>query len=57
MTPTDEQKNEIEQTDGLQAGAVAEANAETPAAEGDAAPPAPVNPNLKWYIIHTYSGF
>jgi transcriptional antiterminator NusG len=31
-----------------------------PAAEGDAAPvPAepPRNPNMKWYIIHSYSGF
>jgi transcription termination/antitermination protein NusG len=28
---------------------------ETPAAE--AAPEAPKNPNMKWYIIHSYSGF
>jgi transcriptional antiterminator NusG len=25
--------------------------------EGPAAVPAPANPNFKWYIIHTYSGF
>lgn len=30
---------------------------EQPAAESSAAPAAPVNPNMKWYIIHTYSGF
>lgn len=44
----------------------AEAPAETPAAaapEGaeapaaEAAPEAPRNPNMKWYIIHSYSGF
>jgi len=28
-----------------------------PPAEGAAATEAPRNPNLKWYIIHTYSGF
>src|SRR5438874_9978459 len=57
MSQTDEQKNEIQPTDGMQAGAVAGAGAETSAAEAAAAPPAPVNPNMKWYIIHTYSGF
>src|SRR6185369_17391510 len=30
-------------------------NVETPAAEGASEPPR--NPNLKWYIIHSYSGF
>ena len=25
--------------------------------EGDAAAPAPVNPDLKWYVVHTYSGY
>jgi len=34
----------------------------TPAPDGAAAetpeqPPAPENPNMKWYIVHTYSGF
>ena len=33
-----------------------EASATAPAA-GDAATEAPRNPNMKWYIIHTYSGF
>ena len=28
--------------------------AETPAA--DAAPAAPVNPDLRWYVVHAYSG-
>ncbi|MDX2150102.1 MAG: transcription termination/antitermination protein NusG [Bryobacteraceae bacterium] len=30
---------------------------EQPAEEEAAAPPVDVNPNLKWFIIHTYSGF
>jgi transcription termination/antitermination protein NusG len=52
MTEIDNEKNE--QTNGVQPdadnGAVAEG------AEGAATAP-PVNPNMKWYIIHTYSGF
>ena len=28
-----------------------------PNADGTAAPEAPRNPNMKWYIIHSYSGF
>jgi transcription termination/antitermination protein NusG len=33
--------------------------AEAPPIDGEAAapPPEPQNPNMKWYIIHTYSGF
>ena len=35
--------------------------AQAPAAEGEAAAPAapqlPKNPNMRWYIVHTYSGF
>ncbi len=33
------------------------ATGEKPAAEGAAATEAPANPNMKWYIIHSYSGF
>jgi len=29
----------------------------TGSADAQATPEAPVNPNMKWYIIHTYSGF
>ena len=32
-----------------------EVSAETPAA--DAVAEAPKNPNMRWYIIHSYSGF
>src|SRR5574340_181005 len=41
-----------------------ESAAETPVETGESTPPeaagamaAPVNPNMKWYIVHTYSGF
>jgi len=56
MTETDNEKNE--QTNGVQAEATAnDANgAVAEGAEGAAAAP-PSNPNMKWYIIHTYSGF
>lgn len=37
------------------AGAGQSGTPETPAAPG--APEAPANPNMKWYIIHSYSGF
>src|SRR5512147_2772125 len=33
------------------------ATGEQPGAEGAAATEAPTNPNMKWYIIHSYSGF
>ena len=48
----DEEKNEAT------AGGVAAGAEPTPAAEG-AAPSSepPRNPNMKWYIIHSYSGF
>lgn len=53
MTDTDEQKNE--QTNGVQATAAVEA--EAPGEDTGAAAAPPSNPNMKWYIIHTYSGF
>src|SRR5437588_6249856 len=59
MTEIDnEKKDKAEQTNGVQPEAAAnDANgAVTEGAEGAAAAP-PVNPNMKWYIIHTYSGF
>ena len=41
-----------------------ESAAETPVETGESAPPEaasasamPMNPNMKWYIVHTYSGF
>ena len=46
----DEQKNE--------AAAGGEGEQHSPAAEGTTATAeAPKNPNMKWYIIHSYSGF
>jgi transcription termination/antitermination protein NusG len=33
------------------------AGGEAPAAEGSTPAEAPRNPNMKWYIIHSYSGF
>jgi transcription termination/antitermination protein NusG len=44
----EEEKNE--------AGAVGESEA-PPSAEGAPGPETPSNPNMKWYIIHSYSGF
>jgi transcription termination/antitermination protein NusG len=40
---------ELKQHEGTE-----QAQGETPAAPGT---PAPTNPNFKWYIIHSYSGF
>lgn len=31
--------------------------ADLPPTDGTATPAAPDNPNMKWYIVHTYSGF
>ena len=58
------EENSAEQEPAAQAPAAAEASAETaaqPAAAGaeaaaDGSGP-PTNPNMKWYIIHSYSGF
>jgi transcriptional antiterminator NusG len=41
-------------TPGVDEAKAPEAPAEAPAAE---APSAPVNPNLKWYAVHTFSNF
>src|SRR5437764_13799678 len=59
MTEIDnDKKDKNEESNGVQAEAAAnDANgALTEGTEG-AAPAPPVNPNMKWYIIHTYSGF
>src|SRR5438270_563365 len=57
MTEIDnEKKDKNEQTNGVQPEAAADNTAVVEGAEG-AAPAPPVNPNMKWYIIHTYSGF
>jgi transcriptional antiterminator NusG len=47
-------KNEGSTGDEQQAGGLPGAPPETPAV---LPPEVPQNPNLKWYIIHTYSGF
>ena len=53
---TEEQKEQ--QTNGVQAGAAAaEVEAPGEGAGAATAAEAPSNPNMKWYIIHTYSGF
>ena len=65
MSMQDEEKkveNEIEEVTAPEAAEeAAAAPAAEPAgeapAEGAAAPEAPRNPNMKWYIVHTYSGF
>src|SRR6202161_1673562 len=44
----DEQKNDAAGGDG---------NITPPPTDGSVAPEAPKNPNMKWYIIHSYSGF
>jgi len=46
----DEEKNES-------AGGPGEPEGTASAAAGDAVTEAPRNPNMKWYIIHSYSGF
>jgi len=52
----EEQAAEAAQDSVQEAGA--EAAPETaPEEQAPAAPPVPVNPNMGWYIIHTYSGF
>src|SRR5215467_5857126 len=60
----DEQKNGAapeeepkQEAPSEQPAAAASGDGAEPAAEGAAAMPAPTNPNMKWYIIHTYSGF
>jgi len=52
----DTNKNESNGQEPNQNGAGAEAVQPVEAAGGQT-PEAPVNPNMKWYIIHTYSGF
>src|SRR5436190_3946171 len=48
----EEEKNEQANTNGEANGV---AQADSPAAPGSETTPS--NPNMKWYIIHTYSGF
>jgi len=52
----------MNEDNNIETGAEAPASPEgaAPAAEGQAEAPAetrPVNPNMHWYIVHTYSGF
>jgi len=49
-------KNESNGQEPNQDGASAEI-AQPVEVAGEQTPEAPVNPNMKWYIIHTYSGF
>ncbi|HZQ92074.1 MAG TPA: transcription termination/antitermination protein NusG [Terriglobales bacterium] len=57
----DEEKNqgaaEETETPSNGAGEASEAGAPAEGAAPEGAIPPPSNPNLKWYIIHTYSGF
>jgi len=50
---------ENKEQDGQEAVAQAQQVAAAPEAPvvGEAPPERPINPNMKWYIIHTYSGF
>ncbi|HXZ28083.1 MAG TPA: transcription termination/antitermination protein NusG [Terriglobales bacterium] len=67
MTMQDQEKNVDNETaevtapetaEETKAAPPAEPVAEAPAAaEGAAAPEPARNPNMKWYIVHTYSGF
>src|SRR4030081_2668552 len=50
MPDTDKEKNEG-------AVVVGQDSQQSPAAEAAPAVEAPRNPNMKWYIIHSYSGF
>jgi transcriptional antiterminator NusG len=52
MTQADDEKNEYANGSGA-----AGDGAPPQEGEGSTLPPPPANPNMKWYIIHTYSGF
>ena len=56
----EQQKNGVnteEPTPPMGATGEPPAGAEPPAEQPSEQPPAPENPNMKWYIVHTYSGF
>jgi len=56
MQMEDEQvKHEVGSEEGTAVQQPGDGTAEAPAAE--AAVPPPSNPNMRWYIVHTYSGF
>ena len=66
MSMQDEEKKVENETEEVMAPEAAEEAAVAPAAaepaaeapaEGAAASEPPRNPNMKWYIVHTYSGF
>jgi transcriptional antiterminator NusG len=66
MNMQDEEKKVANETEELTAPEAAEEAAAAPAttepaaeapADGAAAAEPPRNPNMKWYIVHTYSGF
>ncbi len=48
------EENKVEQAEGTAPAPAANGAAAT---EAPAAPERPANPNMKWYIVHTYSGF
>jgi transcription termination/antitermination protein NusG len=50
-------KNAMDNEEQLEAGQQPDRGAEAPPPSTDGAPETPVNPNMKWYIVHTYSGF
>src|SRR3569832_854913 len=51
------EENKINESNEQVAAKAAEAGEPNAAATSDAAAEAPKNPNMKWYIIHSYSGF
>jgi transcription termination/antitermination protein NusG len=51
------QRNMVEEEKNEALSNEPQSPAPAPATEGGAAAEAPRNPNMKWYIIHSYSGF
>jgi transcription termination/antitermination protein NusG len=51
------EENKINESNEQVEAKAAEAGESNAAATSDAAAEAPKNPNMKWYIIHSYSGF
>jgi transcription termination/antitermination protein NusG len=51
------EENKITESNEQVEAKAAEAGESNAAATSDAAAEAPKNPNMKWYIIHSYSGF
>src|SRR5271167_2983623 len=58
MPDTDTNKDKNESAAAVGAGSESAGQQAPPASTAEAVPGAPVrNPNMKWYIIHAYSGF